>query len=60
MAMQSADVAPTANDLTAASRARTDAAAVSKRWNALKTTGLAGLNAKRKAAGQPPVTLPNG
>ena len=29
------------------------------RWNTLKTTGLAAFNAKRKAAGQPQVKLPN-
>jgi hypothetical protein len=28
------------------------------RWNALRTTGLAALNAKRSAAGLPAVALP--
>jgi hypothetical protein len=29
-----------------------------RRWNTLKTTGLAALNAKLKAAGQPAVKVP--
>jgi photosystem II stability/assembly factor-like uncharacterized protein len=58
MSMQSADVAPTAGQVAAAARARADADAVGRRWTALKTTGLAALNAKRKAAGQPAVTIP--
>ena len=58
MAMQGADVAPTANDVAAAARARSQATDVMRRWNALKTTGLAALNAKRKAAGQALVTPP--
>jgi hypothetical protein len=31
---------------------------VMKRWTTLKTTGLAGLNAKRKKAGQSAIELP--
>jgi photosystem II stability/assembly factor-like uncharacterized protein len=58
MAMQGADVAPTANDVAAAARVRSQSADVMRRWNALKTTGLAALNAKRKAAGQPTITPP--
>jgi hypothetical protein len=58
MAMQGADVAPTANDVAAAARARSQATDVMRRWNALKTTGLAALNAKRKAAGQAAITPP--
>ena len=52
MAMQAAEVAPTASQVAAGAKARTDAAAVMKRWTRLKTSGLAGLNAKRKKAGQ--------
>ena len=52
MAMQSAEVAPTASQIAAVTKARGDAAAVMKRWTALRTTGLAALNAKRKKAGQ--------
>ena len=58
MAMQAAEVAPTASQVAAVTKARTDAAAVMKRWTALKTSGLAGLNAKRKKAGQSAIELP--
>jgi hypothetical protein len=51
-AFGSADVAPTAARLDAASKAKADAAAVMKKWTTLSTTGLAALNAKRRAAGQ--------
>ncbi|MEP6780696.1 MAG: hypothetical protein ABJC26_12455, partial [Gemmatimonadaceae bacterium] len=57
MAMQNADVAPTANQVAACTTARTQATAVLLKWTALKTTGLAALNAKLKASGQPPITL---
>ncbi|MHB2032861.1 MAG: hypothetical protein ACYCVE_05765, partial [Gemmatimonadaceae bacterium] len=59
MAMQGADVAPTANDVAACSRARSESRVVTAKWKALRTAGLAALNAKRKAAGQPPITLPD-
>lgn len=58
MAMQGADVAPTAAEIAGVTRARAEGADVMKRWNAIRTTGLAALNAKRKAAGQPAITLP--
>jgi photosystem II stability/assembly factor-like uncharacterized protein len=58
MAMQGADVAPTAGQIAGVTRARAEGAEVMRRWNSLKTTGLAALNAKRKAAGQPAITLP--
>ncbi len=56
MAMQRADVTPTANQVDASKRARDQLSAVLARWKTLSTTGLATLNAKRKAAGQPPIT----
>ncbi len=56
MAMQNADVAPTANQIAACSAARTQAAATLARWTVLKTTGLAALNTKLKATGQSPIT----
>ncbi|MDQ6738101.1 MAG: glycoside hydrolase, partial [Gemmatimonadota bacterium] len=59
MAMQGADVAPTAGEIDAVERARTQLNDVMSRWNAVKTTGLAAFNAKRKAAGEPQVKLPN-
>jgi hypothetical protein len=58
MAMQDADVAPTAGEVAAATRARTEATEVLRKWTAVRTTGVAAFNAKRKAAGQP--GLPNG
>jgi hypothetical protein len=58
MAMQGADVAPTASQVAACERARKQSAEVMAKWNALRTKGLAELNAKRRAAGQPLVTLP--
>ena len=59
MAMQSADVAPTASALAAATRAQSRSVQAQTRWTTLKTTGLASLNAKLKAIGQPSVTLDN-
>ncbi len=58
MAMQRADVAPTATQLAACAKAREQSGTVLTRWTALKTSGLAALNASRKAAGQPAVEYP--
>ncbi len=58
MSMQNADVVPTANQLRACDNASKQLADVLKRWTVLKTTGLAALNVKRKAAGQRAITLP--
>jgi hypothetical protein len=58
MAMQDADVAPTAAQVQAADRARVQARTATARWSILRTTGLAALNAKRKAAGQPAIVIP--
>jgi len=58
MAMQGADVAPTASEVAAVGRARAQGREAMAKWNTLSTTGLAALNAKRKAAGQPPVVIP--
>ncbi len=57
-ALSTADVAPTATRLSAASSAQAEAASVMREWTALSTTGLAALNAKRRAAGQPAVAPP--
>ncbi len=46
MAMQAAEVAPTASQVAAVTKARGDAAAVMKRWTTLKTSGLAALERK--------------
>ena len=58
MAMQSADLAPTAGQVAACGRARADAAPVLAHWTRLKTAGLAAFNAKRRGAGQAPLQLP--
>ncbi|MBX6330297.1 MAG: glycoside hydrolase [Gemmatimonadaceae bacterium] len=59
MAMQQADVAPTAREIADCRRARATADAVMARWTALERRDLPALNAKRKAAGKPPVTIPS-
>ena len=56
MAMQNADAAPTAGDADALKSAHAAAALVEANWKNLSTAGLASLNAKRKAAGLPPLT----
>jgi photosystem II stability/assembly factor-like uncharacterized protein len=58
MAMQGADVTPTAAQVAAVAKARADGADAMRRWNTVRTTGLTALNAKRKAAGQPAITIP--
>jgi hypothetical protein len=58
MAMESADVAPTAAQVAGCARARAQSAAVMARWTRLKTTGLAAFNATRRAAGLEAVRLP--
>ena len=58
MAMQGADVTPTAREVAACDRARADSRVVLGRWAALETTGLAALNAKLRAAGHSPVVVP--
>ncbi|MHB8838283.1 MAG: WD40/YVTN/BNR-like repeat-containing protein [Gemmatimonadaceae bacterium] len=58
MAMQGAEVAPTARQVAACASASTQLDEVMRRWTALKTTRLAALNAKRQAAGQATVTVP--
>jgi photosystem II stability/assembly factor-like uncharacterized protein len=59
MAMQQADVAPTAREIADCRRARATADAVMARWTALERRELSALNAKRKAAGKPVVTIPS-
>jgi photosystem II stability/assembly factor-like uncharacterized protein len=57
MGMQAADVAPTARDIQACADARRESAAVTARWTRITTVDLPALNAKRKAAGQPPIEI---
>ena len=59
MAMQAADITPTANQVAACTKARADGAAVMRTWSTLSTIRLAALNAKLKASGQPAVKLPD-
>ncbi len=58
MAMQSADVAPTANQVAACTKARAAGNEALGKWRVISTTGLASLNAKLKASGQQAVKLP--
>ena len=58
MAMQGADVTPTAAEVAACDRARTVAAGLVARWTRLKTAGLAAVNRARAALGQAPLRLP--
>ena len=55
MGMQGADVAPTDIQIAACELSRSRASVANTRWSALKTAGLAALNAKRKSAGLPPI-----
>ncbi len=59
MAMQGAEVAPTAREVAACADARRNSATVTATWTRLKTVDLSALNAKLKAAGQPSVSVPN-
>lgn len=59
MPMQSAELPPTASEIAAVAKAKAQSAEVLKKWNALKGPGLAALNAKRKAAGQPAIAIPS-
>jgi photosystem II stability/assembly factor-like uncharacterized protein len=58
LAMHEADVAPTARQIAAVDNARRYAAQAMARWRTLSTTRLAAVNAARRAAGQPVITLP--
>jgi photosystem II stability/assembly factor-like uncharacterized protein len=57
MMMQGADIAPTAAEVAACGRARARYDTIMARWTALRTTELAKLNAKRRAAGEAAVTM---
>jgi len=57
-AMQGAEVPPTNNQIAACDRANKAFADVMKKWTTMKTTGLAAVNAKRKAEGKAAITLP--
>jgi hypothetical protein len=58
MAMQAAEVAPTAREVAACADARRQSAGVLATWTKLSTVDLAALNAARKTAGQPPIVIP--
>jgi len=57
-AMQTADAAPTTSQKIATRTAYTQVLQASARLVSLQTTGLARVNAARRAAGQPTITLP--
>ncbi len=56
--VQSADVTPTAVQISAAGHLRATLAKLVAQWTAIRTTDLAHLNAALKAAGVAPVTVP--
>lgn len=58
MAMQRAEVGPTAGQVAACDSARARFHAVIRRWDNLRGAGLARLNASRKAAGLGPIPFP--
>ena len=58
MAMQSADVSPTAVQLAAVASARASSVAAMSAWTTLRASGLAAINAERQTAGQPLLTIP--
>ena len=60
MAMQNAEAAPTAREIAACAEARRQAAAVMAKWTKITAVDLPALNAKRKAAGQPPIVAGDG
>lgn len=57
-AMQTADLAPTTAQKVASQLANRQAMDAVARWNTLKGAGLTKVNAARRAAGQPAITLP--
>ncbi len=58
MALQNADVAPTTAEIAACRKAHEEFAEILEHWKTMKAKGLSALNAKRKADGQPLITLP--
>ena len=58
MPLQAAEAAPTASQLATITRARAAYTAVMAKWTAIRTTGLAAFNARRKTAGQPGASIP--
>jgi photosystem II stability/assembly factor-like uncharacterized protein len=55
--LQEADVAPTTQLVAAVADRRSALATLTARWNALKGSDLAALNAKLRAANLPPITV---
>lgn len=58
MAMQNADVAPTAVQIAGVTAARKSAAEVVPKWNQIRDVRLPAFNAKRKASGLTEIQLP--
>ena len=55
--LEDADAEPTTTALAAVRRVEQDQAGVITRWTAVRTTGLAALNAKLKASGQQEIVI---
>ncbi len=58
MALQSADTAPTAAQIAACARARSEAQDAMARWEAVKSKDLPAFNARLVARGKPALVLP--
>jgi photosystem II stability/assembly factor-like uncharacterized protein len=58
LALQAADIAPTAAQIAACAHARDQANEVLARWETAKSKDLSSLNASLQAAGRPALTLP--
>ncbi len=58
MAMQGAEVTPTAAQVAGCERARAQASPLMARWTRLRTAGVTAFNAARRAAGLAPVAAP--
>jgi len=58
MAMQGADVAPTARELATVADARRQSTGVMARWTKVTAIDLPAINSRRKAAGQPAIVWP--
>lgn len=56
--IEQSDMAPTTQTMEAVARTQQEFAGVMSRWNALRTTDLAALNAKLKSAGVPAIGAP--
>ena len=56
--LEDSDAPPTTQAVAAVAATEKEFNALAARWNALRSTDLAALNAKLKAAGQPAIAVP--